>query len=123
MTINITINAEKIEAREGQTILSIAGEHGVYIPTLCFHRDLSPTGNCRICVVEVTGQRFLQASCVTTVWEGMQVQTHSERVVRSRRKTLELMLANHPQDCLVCDASGSCELQDLAYDYQIDVPE
>jgi predicted molibdopterin-dependent oxidoreductase YjgC len=74
-------------------------------------------------MVEVQGQRFLQAACVTNVWEGMAVQTNSERVIRSRRLTLELMLANHPQDCLVCDSSGDCELQDLAYDYQVEVPQ
>jgi predicted molibdopterin-dependent oxidoreductase YjgC len=123
MTIKFAIDGKSIEAHEGQSILSVARESGIHIPTLCYHRDLTPTGNCRICVVEVTGQRFLQAACVISAWDGMQVITHSERVVKSRRKTLELMLANHPQDCLVCDASGSCELQDLAYDYQVKVPE
>ena len=123
MTTNLTINGKAIEARDGQSILSAAREHDIQIPTLCYHRDLSPTGNCRICMVEVTGLRFLQAACVTAVSEGMQVQTHSPRVVKSRRKTLELMLANHPADCLTCEAGGSCELQDLAYDYQVDVPE
>lgn len=122
MTIKLVIDNKPIEALPGQSLLSAAREHGIHIPTLCYHRDLTPTGNCRICVVEVQGQRFLQAACATTVWDGMQVQTHSERVVKSRRKTLELMLANHPQDCLTCDASGSCELQDLAYDYNVEVP-
>jgi predicted molibdopterin-dependent oxidoreductase YjgC len=123
MYVNVTINDKPIQARQGQTILGAALDHGIHIPTLCYHRDLTPSGNCRICVVEVSGQRFLQAACVTTVWEGMQVHTESQRTVRSRRKTLELMLANHPQECLVCDSSGSCELQDLAYDYQVEVPE
>ncbi len=123
MTIKITIDGIPIEAREGQTILQAAREHGVHIPTLCYHKDLTPTGNCRICVVDVAKQRFLQAACVTQVWEGMEIQTRNERVARSRKLTLELMLANHPQDCLVCDVSGSCELQDLAYDYQVEVPK
>ncbi len=123
MAVKITIDGIPIEAREGQTILQIARERGIHIPTLCYHKDLSPTGNCRICVVEVAKQRFLQAACVTPVWEGMEISTHSERTVRSRKLTLELMLANHPQDCLVCDVSGSCELQDLAYDYQVEVPK
>lgn len=122
MTFNLTINQKNLQAQPGQTLLSVAEENGIHIPTLCHHRDLTPSGNCRICVVEVSGQRFLQAACVTQAWEGMQVQTHSEKAVRSRRKTLELMLANHPPDCLTCDASGSCELQDLAYDYQVNVP-
>ncbi len=122
MTVRLSIDGKMIDAPEGAGLLDVARENGLTIPTLCYHRDLSPTGNCRICVVEIQGQRFLQAACVTNVWEGMVVQTHSDRVVRSRRLTLELMLANHPQDCLVCDSSGSCELQDLAYDYHVEVP-
>src|SRR4030043_2170010 len=123
MTVRLIIDGKMIEAPEGARLLDVTREYGLTTPTLCYHRDLTPTGNCRICVVEVQGQRFLQAACVTNVWEGMVVQTHSERVVRSRRLTLELMLANHPQDCLVCDSSGACELQDLAYDYQVEVPK
>jgi predicted molibdopterin-dependent oxidoreductase YjgC len=120
--MKIIINNKPIEAQPGQTILEAAREQGIHIPTLCYHRDLTPTGNCRICVVEVKGGRFLQAACVTTVSEGMEISTNNMRAVNSRRKTLELMLANHPQDCLTCDASGSCELQDLAYDYKVEVP-
>jgi len=122
MTVKITIDGIPIETQAGQTILEAAREHGIRIPTLCYHKDLTPTGNCRMCVVDVTKQRFLQAACVTQVSEGMEIQTRSERVIKSRKTTLELMLANHPQDCLVCDVSGSCELQDLAYEYQVDVP-
>ena len=121
--VNLTINGKAVQAEEGQPILKAAQTAGIHIPTLCYHRDLTPTGNCRICVVEVEKQRFLQAACVFPVTEGMVVKTQSERVIRSRRKTLELMLANHPQDCLVCDVSGSCELQDLAYEHQVSVPE
>ena len=115
MTVRLTIDGKTIEVEEGTRLLDAARNNGLNIPTLCFHRDLTPTGNCRICVVEVQGQRFLQAACVTNVWEGMVVQTHSAKVVQSRKLALELMLANHPQECLVCDSSGSCELQDLAY--------
>lgn len=122
MTVKLTIDGKSIEVKEGTTILEAAKQHGIHIPTLCYHKDLTPSGNCRICVVEVTKQRFLQASCVTSVYEGMEVFTKSERVIKARKLTLELMLANHPQDCLVCDASGSCELQDLAYDYHVEVP-
>mgnify|MGYP000299117681 CR=1 FL=1 len=120
--VNVTIDGQTVQAEEGQTILEVAQAANIHIPTLCYHRDLTPTGNCRICVVEVEKQRFLQASCVFPVMEGMVVHTDSERVIKSRRKTLELMLANHPQDCLVCDSSGSCDLQDLAYEYQVSVP-
>jgi len=122
MTVNITINDKKYEAQPNQTVLEVAREHGVDIPTLCYHKDLSPTGNCRMCVVEVKGGRFLQAACVTPVWEGMDIQTHSNKVMHDRKLTLELMLANHPQDCITCDVSGDCELQDLAYEYQVEAP-
>jgi predicted molibdopterin-dependent oxidoreductase YjgC len=121
--VNLTINGKTVEAEEGQSILSAARAAGIHIPTLCYHRDLTPTGNCRICVVEVEKQRFLQAACVFPVSAGMVVHTQSERVIRSRQRTLELMMANHPQDCLVCDLGGDCELQDLAYEYQVSVPE
>lgn len=122
MAINITIDGQSVPAEEGQTILQVAREHGIRIPTLCYHRDLSPTGNCRMCVVEVAKQRFLQAACVTPASEGMQIETSSEKVMHHRKMTLELMLANHPQDCLTCDVSGECELQDLAYEYKVEVP-
>jgi predicted molibdopterin-dependent oxidoreductase YjgC len=122
MTINLTINGQKIEAEPGQTILDVARSHGLDIPTLCYHKDLSPTGNCRMCVVEVKGGRFLSAACVTPIYEGMEIQTHSEKVMKDRKLTLELMLANHPQDCITCDVSGECELQDLAYEYQAAAP-
>ena len=122
MSVKITIDGKSFEAAEGARLLDVARQNGIRIPTLCYHRDLSPTGNCRICVVEVQGARFLQAACVTSIWDGMVVTTNSSRVMSSRRTTLEMMLANHPQDCLVCDASGSCELQDLAYEYQVEVP-
>ena len=122
MTENITIDGQSIQASEGQTILQVARQHGIRIPTLCYHKDLSPTGNCRICVVEVAKQRFLQAACVTQVWEGMEILTNSPKAVQSRKLSLELMLANHPQDCITCDVSGECELQDLAYEYQVSVP-
>ena len=122
MAVMVTIDEKTLQVPEGTRLLDAARQNGLTIPTLCYHRDLTPTGNCRICVVEVQGQRFLQAACITNVWEGMVVKTHSERVVRSRKQTLEMMLANHPRDCLVCDSSGACELQDLAYDYQVDVP-
>src|SRR4030066_2591807 len=114
MTVILTIDGKTIDAPEGARLLDVAHQNGLTIPTLCYHRDLSQTGNCRICVVDVQGQRFLQAACVTNVWEGMVVQTYSERVVRSRRMTLEMMLANHPQDCLGGDSRGAWGLQDRA---------
>jgi predicted molibdopterin-dependent oxidoreductase YjgC len=120
--INLRINGQLIQAEPGRTILQVAKEHDVRIPTLCYHKDLNPTGNCRMCVVEVKGGRFLQAACVTPVWEGMEIETSSEKVMKDRKLTLELMLANHPRDCLTCEVSGECELQDLAYEHKVEVP-
>ena len=122
MSIKITIDGMSVEARDGARLLDVARQNGVRIPTLCYHRDLSPTGKWRVCVVGVQGGRFLQAAGVTTIWDGMVVTTNSPRVMRNRKLTLEMMLANHPRDCLICDSSGSCELQDLAYEYQVEVP-
>ncbi len=120
--VTITLNGQKISALPGQTILEVARQHGIRIPTLCYHKDLSPTGNCRMCVVEVKGGRFLQTACTTQVWDGMEVETENEKIRRDRTLSLQLMLANHPQDCLTCDVAGECELQDLAYEYQVQVP-
>jgi formate dehydrogenase alpha subunit len=118
MTVNIVINGKKIEGQKGQTVLQVAREHGFKVPTLCYHKDLSPTGNCRMCVVEVKGSRFLQAACVTQIWEGMEIETRSKKVIKSRKLSLELMLANHTPNCSYCDISNECELQDLVYEYQ-----
>jgi predicted molibdopterin-dependent oxidoreductase YjgC len=120
--INIIINGQSVQAEAGRTILQVAKEHDVHIPTLCYHKDLSPTGNCRMCIVEVKGGRFLQAACVTPIWEGMEIDTASEKVMKDRKLTLELMLANHPADCMTCDVAGECELQDLAYEYKAEIP-
>jgi predicted molibdopterin-dependent oxidoreductase YjgC len=120
--VNLRINGQAIQAEPGKTILQVAKEHGIHIPTLCYHKDLNPSGNCRMCVVEVLGGRVLQAACVTPIWEGMDIETSTRRVMKDRKLTLELMLANHPQDCLTCDAAGECELQDLAYQYKAEVP-
>jgi NADH dehydrogenase/NADH:ubiquinone oxidoreductase subunit G len=79
--VNIIINGQAIQAESGQTVLQAAQAQGIEIPTLCYHKDLNPSGNCRICVVESKGGRFLQAACVTPVWEGMDIQTHSEKVI------------------------------------------
>lgn len=123
MTITITLNGTNYEVGQDQTILQAARQNGVRIPTLCYHKDLTPTGNCRMCMVEVKNSRFLQAACVTQVANGMEINTMSEKVVKSRRLSLQMMLANHPQDCITCEAGGDCELQDLAYEYKVEVPE
>jgi predicted molibdopterin-dependent oxidoreductase YjgC len=121
-TVEFTIDGRTVQAQEGQTILQAAQAIGLHIPTLCYHRDLTPTGNCRMCVVEVEGHRYLEAACVYPATEGLVVHSDTERVMQSRRGTLELLLANHPPGELMRDASGSCELYDLVQEYGVRVP-
>ena len=112
--VNVTINGMKVSVPEGSTILQAAQQVGIYIPTLCYHPDQSIKANCRVCVCEVEGQRLLQAACSAPVYEGMVVRTNTPKVLEARRTILELILANHPQDCLNCIRNGACELQSLA---------
>ncbi|MEN6357108.1 MAG: NADH-dependent [FeFe] hydrogenase, group A6 [Armatimonadota bacterium] len=119
MAINLTINGQKLTAEQGDTILAAARKAGIYIPTLCYHSDLMPDGVCRVCSVEVKGQRTLCAACCYPVSDGMEVLTHTPRVREARKMIVELMLANHPQECLTCAKSGKCELQALAKEFGI----
>ena len=111
--VNIKINDIEFQVPAGITILEAARIAGIRIPTLCYLKDVNEIGACRICVVEVVGARALVASCVYPVNEGMQVYTHSERVLNSRRQTLQLLLSVHDKTCLTCVRSGACELQSL----------
>ena len=117
--IQLEINDIKINAEEGMTILDAAKSVGISIPTLCHLKDLAPTGACRICSVEVDGQRGLVPSCAFPVYNGMVVHTNSARVRRARKTIVELLIENHPQDCLVCVRNKNCELQDLAETYSV----
>jgi len=117
--MRITINDKECWANPGETILAVAEREGLKIPTLCYLKGLSPTGSCRICVVEVAGQRNLVPSCAFPVFEGMKVQTNSPQVRRARKTIIELLIANHPQECLQCVRNGNCELQSLAAEYGV----
>lgn len=117
--ITLTIDNQVVEVSSDATILDAAQEAGIKIPTLCYHPDLSLHGSCRVCVVEDLNNGRLLASCVTPVTQGMNVSTRSARARKARQMNVELLLANHPSDCLSCDRSGSCELQDIAYDLGI----
>jgi len=118
-TVNVTINGQKIQAQVGQTVLEVAESVGIKIPTLCHHPALEPVGACRVCLVEVARQRTLQPACTFKVTEGMEIWTHSPPVEEARRFSLELLLSDHPLDCMTCEMAGNCELQDLAYEYGI----
>ncbi|HPT70223.1 MAG TPA: [FeFe] hydrogenase, group A, partial [Syntrophomonas sp.] len=117
--INVKINGITINVPEDTSILHAAQAAGIKIPTLCYHPDQEIKANCRICVVEVEGQKNLMPACATAVSEGMSIKTTTPRVLEARRTILELMLAHHPQDCLHCVRSGSCELQQLSSEYDI----
>ena len=117
--VNLTINGEAVTVPAGTTILQAAETIGVDIPNLCHDRQLEVYGGCRICVVEVEGARNLLAACSTPVTEGMTVWTESERVVKARRMNLDLLLANHKVECIICDKTGDCRLQDYCYRYGV----
>jgi NADH-quinone oxidoreductase subunit G len=117
--VKLTINNMPVEVEDNATILQAAHKLGIDIPTLC-HRSVecfdieSRTGSCRVCVVEVEGRHNLAPSCCTPATEGMKVITHSMRVINARRTMLDLILSDHPKDCLTCEKNGDCMLQDLA---------
>ena len=104
------------------TILEAARENGYDIPTLCYLEDLPPVGACRRCVVEVEGSRTLVGSCHTPISEGMVVHTHSPKVLEARRILVELMLASHPDSCVICGEANCCELRKIAADLDIGLP-
>lgn len=114
--VTLTINGQTVQAPKNATILEAARSAGIYIPTLCYHPELAPEGACRLCVVEASGARSLVASCVYPVAEGMVVKTNTPKVRAARKMVVELLLANHPKDCLSCQKSGDCELQKIAAD-------
>jgi bidirectional [NiFe] hydrogenase diaphorase subunit len=110
----LTIDGREVGAREDQTILDVARENGIFIPTLCELPGLSNPGACRLCLVEVKGVNKLLPACVTRVAEGMEVSVTSERIDRIRRGILELLFAERNHVCSVCVANGHCDLQSLA---------
>ena len=115
--VNLKINGLPVSVPAGSTILEAARSAGIRIPTLCYMREINAIGACRICVVEVKGARSLVTACVYPVSEGMEVTTNSERVMKSRRTTLELLMSDHDKSCLSCVKSGKCELQALSQEY------
>ncbi|HNY03060.1 MAG TPA: 2Fe-2S iron-sulfur cluster-binding protein, partial [Bacteroidales bacterium] len=119
MQFEIEINSERVLARRGETIKNVLDRVGIRIPTLCYMNGFTPTGGCRMCVVEVDGISELVPSCSHPVTEWMKISTHSPRVLKARRTIVELLLANHPDDCLYCDRNGLCGLQDLAGEMNI----
>ena len=117
--VTITVDGQKLKVPKTSTVLEAALAAGIKIPHLCYHPELRPEGACRVCMVEVEGVRTLAASCVYPVNEGMVVHTNTANVREARKTVVELLLANHPQDCLGCQRNLNCELQSVAADLGI----
>ena len=120
--VNVTVDEKQVQVPENSTILVAARSAGVTIPTLCYLNladfgCVNKSASCRVCVVEVEGRRNLAPSCATPVTDGMVVKTNTIKALNARKTVLELMLSDHPKDCLVCQKSGECELQDIAVDF------
>jgi ferredoxin len=118
-SVNLTIDGIPVTVPEGTRILEAARAVNVHIPTLCEHPDLCKRAVCRLCVVECDGKGKLLAACANDVWEGVNVVTHNDRIINIRKTIVELLVANHPQECLTCIRSTNCELQTLAQEFGI----
>lgn len=116
---NINLDGKIIEFKPGQTIIEAARDQGIEIPHFCWHPELSVSGNCRICLVEVEKMPKLVIACSTLASEGMVVHTKNEKVIAAQNAVMEFLLINHPLDCPICDEAGECKLQDYAYKYSV----
>src|SRR5512139_2866349 len=112
--IEMQVDGRAIEAKKGETILSALKREGIHVPTLCYMEGLLPSGACRMCIVEMEGAPNFVPACSYPVAAGMKIQTSSPRVLDARRTIVELLLGNHPDDCLYCTRSGKCDLQQLS---------
>ncbi|MFC1958406.1 2Fe-2S iron-sulfur cluster-binding protein, partial [Chloroflexota bacterium] len=115
-TITLQIDSREVRVAEGTTLFQAAKSLGIEIPHLCRRENMLPTSSCRLCVVEVEGARNLVASCSYPVANDMVVGTNTDRVVKARRLAIELLLSDHPFDCMTCEKSGDCDLEKYAYE-------
>ncbi len=118
--ITISINGIKINGSPGQTILEVALENDIFIPHLCYDPRINIQGACRLCLVEIEGFREAVPSCITKISQGLKIKTDTDHIRNLIKLNLELIVSDHPLDCLTCESCGNCELQDLAYLYDID---
>ena len=117
--IELTIDGVSVAAPEGTSVLEAARSVAIDIPTLCYERALGVTGACRLCMVEIEGGGAPRAACATEAATGMVVRTESDVVVEMRRTLLDLLLSNHPLDCMICESAGACKLQEYCYRYDV----
>src|SRR4030042_1789209 len=120
--VGLNIDGHEVKAEEGTAIIEAARKAGIEIPHLCYREDLHPTTGCRLCLVEVEGSRTLVASCAFPVANKMVVRTNTQRVQAARKLVVELLLSDHPYDCMTCEKSGTCLLEKYAYQYGIRQP-
>jgi len=120
--MSITIDGRECTFSPGQTVYEVAKENGIYIPVLCHHGQIHPVGACRVCLVEVQGARSLVASCAIPAENNMVVETRTDRVLAARKLSVELLLTQGHHNCITCESSGDCVLQDLVYSLGIDAP-
>ncbi|MDD4989877.1 MAG: [FeFe] hydrogenase, group A [Candidatus Pacebacteria bacterium] len=119
--IQISINGKKIEAESGKTILEIARENDIYIPSLCYHSDLTPKASCRLCLVQIAGQKNPQTACSTIAENGMEIITDSPELEKLRKTNLELLFSQHHEECPDCVLKYNCQLLKLAKDFEADI--
>ncbi len=117
--LELTIDGQKIEAKDGATVMEVALANGIDIPRLCYHPELPISGGCRMCLVEVDKRPFPTTSCSLLAEDGMEITTKSDALYEARRELLDLYISDHPLDCVICDKAGSCDLQDYAYQHNI----
>jgi len=115
--VTVTVDGRQVEAEAGELVIKVAQDNGVYIPRFCWHERMKPVGMCRMCLVEIEGQRGLPPACTATVTDGMVVRTQTPAVKKAQEGVLEFLLINHPLDCPVCDRGGECPLQDLTFGF------
>jgi NADH-quinone oxidoreductase chain G len=115
--ISLKINGQDVQVEEGTYVIAAAKKAGIEVPHFCYHPQLDPDANCRMCLIEIEKNPKLQTSCSMPVAEGMVVQTHSPNVLKARNGVIEFILSNHPLDCPICDKGGECHLQDLSHEY------
>jgi NADH-quinone oxidoreductase subunit G len=114
----IKINGKEVEAQPGRKLLPVCLDNGAFVPHYCWHRGLTPAGNCRMCLVKVSSSKILEVSCMYPCTDNLEVNTDGPEVAAGRKAVLEYMLINHPLDCPICDKAGECDLQDFTYQYR-----
>ncbi|HIF48245.1 NADH-quinone oxidoreductase subunit NuoG, partial [Candidatus Thioglobus sp.] len=121
MIVEIEIDGKLINANTGEMVIAVTDREGISVPRFCYHKKLSISASCRMCLVDVEGAPKPQPACSTPVAEGMKIHTQNEKAIASQKAVMEFLLINHPLDCPICDQGGECELQDVAIEYGSDV--